>query len=195
MLTIDLLRHGALEGGVKYRGSMEEALTAQGRASMDSVWAKLQPKVTRIICSPLSRCAEPAQDWAAQAQIPCLIEPQIQELYYGDWEGLTAAEIEDLTPGLLAQWRADPTHMTPPHGEAMLDFSCRVNRFWQQLCQEHGPQHILLVGHSGSIRLLLAAALQAPIISTRHLHMPYACWSRMHVTPQHSSLCFHAKKC
>ncbi|MDQ6989968.1 MAG: histidine phosphatase family protein [Mariprofundaceae bacterium] len=194
MLTIDLLRHGALQGGVKYRGSMEEALTEQGRDSMNQVWAHIQQDVTSIISSPLSRCAEPAQSWAKERQIPCVIEPLLQELHYGEWEGLTAAEIEQHTPNQLAKWRQDPTLLSPPQGESMLLFAARVKQAWTQLLAQHQDGHILIVAHSGSMRLLLSLVLQAPIVSTRHLQMPYACWSRVQVKAQQASLCFHGKR-
>ncbi len=193
MLTIDLLRHGALQGGVKYRGTLDEALTPAGRKAMNDVWQQLQDEVDTIICSPLSRCAEPASSWATQAGISCVVEPAIQELSYGDWEGLTAEQIEYAYPGMLQAWRQDPTSMTPPNGESMLDFAKRTQVFLHHLIQEYEQGHVLLVAHSGSIRMLIAHALQAPIVSTRHLSMPYACWSRLSVDNGHISLQFHAK--
>lgn len=193
MLIIDLLRHGALQGGVKYRGALDEALTQAGRKAMDDVWQQLQGEVDTIISSPLSRCAEPASSWAAQVGMPCLIEPAIQELSYGDWEGMTAEQIEQAYPGVLQAWREDPTQMTPPKGESMLDFAKRTQVFLHHLIQNHKHGHVLLVAHSGSIRMLIAHALQAPIVSTRHLAMPYACWSRLMVDNGHISLQFHAR--
>ena len=193
MLTIDLLRHGALQGGVKYRGTLDEPLTQAGREAMNDVWQRLQGEVDTIICSPLSRCAEPALSWAIQAGTSCLMEPAIQELSYGDWEGLTAEAIEQTYPGMLQAWRQDPTSMTPPNGESMLDFSHRIQEFLHHLMQEHKQGHVLLVAHSGSIRMLIAHALQAPIVSTRHMSMPYACWSRLRVDNGHISLQFHAR--
>jgi len=195
MLTIDLLRHGALQGGVKYRGSLDDPLTPQGREDMNQVWRQLQGKVTNIISSPLSRCAEPAQDWALQADIPCLLEPMVQELHYGEWEGLTAKEIEQQHPNMLQQWRSDPSLMTPPNGEPMASFSQRIQGFLQASIQQYDDgEHLLIVAHSGTVRMLLAHALHAPIISTRHLHMPYACWSRLYIKHGETSLAFHARE-
>ena len=193
MLIIDLLRHGALQGGVKYRGTLDEALTQTGREAMENTWQHVQDEVDTIICSPLSRCADPASSWAIQAGIPCVVEPAIQELSYGDWEGMTAEQIEYAYPGMLQAWRQDPTQMTPPNGESMLDFAKRTQVFLHHLVQEYEQGHVLLVAHSGSIRMLIAHALQAPIVSTRHLSMPYACWSRLSVDNGHISLQFHAK--
>jgi len=38
MLTVDLLRHGALQGGTRYRGRCDDLLTEDGRRSMEQVW-------------------------------------------------------------------------------------------------------------------------------------------------------------
>jgi len=90
-MIIDLLRHGELEGGVKYRGRVDDPLTDTGRRSMDRVWQQLGGDVDTIIASPLLRCAEPARDWAGQAGARLIIEDRIAEMHYGAWEGLKAA--------------------------------------------------------------------------------------------------------
>jgi len=193
MLTIDLLRHGALEGGVKYRGSVDDALTEQGRQQMNKVWQAVCDDVSMIISSPLSRCAIPAQAWAAASDIPCVLDKRVQELFYGDWEGKTAGEIHVAHPHMLETWRKDPTNMCPPQGESMLNFSARIQGFLSSLEDTYQNEHILLVAHSGTIRMLIAHALQAPIVSTRHLAMPYACWSRLKLEQGAISLVFHAQ--
>ena len=192
MLTIDFLRHGALEGGIKYRGCLDDKLTPQGEDAMTKVWQDVNQHVTQIISSPLSRCANLAESWAVEQGVDCMLDKRIQELSYGDWEGLTAAEIEQEYPNQLQAWRADPTHLSPPNGEPMQTFAARVSDFWQALVLQQ-DEHVLIVAHSGSIRLLLANALNAPIQTTRHLAMPYACWSRVQIKEKQAQLIFHAR--
>jgi len=183
MLTIDILRHGALHGGVKYRGQTEASLTPEGRDAMNRVWQHLATDIDCIITSPLSRCAEIAHDWAKQADIPCIIEPRIAEMYYGDWEDKTADQIASISPGMLQQWRKDPTGMRPPGGgESPEELRLRIASWWQDTCISMEGKHILVVGHSGSLRMLLAYALQLPISATRTMDMPYACWKRIEHT-------------
>ncbi|MDQ7004799.1 MAG: histidine phosphatase family protein [Ghiorsea sp.] len=193
MLIVDFLRHGALQGGVKYRGTLDEPLTKQGHRQMDEVWAKVNGEVTMIISSPLSRCAHPAGGWAEKNNIPLVVEDRIRELSYGDWEGLTASQIQQKFPHQLEAWREDPTDLTPPQGESMQHFSSRIQSFWHDLLEKYDSEHILIVAHSGSIRLLLTHALHAPIQSTRHFAMPYACWSRVQVVEEKTQLAFHAR--
>jgi len=180
MLTIDILRHGALQGGKKYRGQIEAALTPEGREAMNQIWHPLSKQVTCIITSPLSRCAEAASDWAAQTNIPCIIEPRIAEMYYGDWEDKTVEHIEQISPGMLQQWRKDPTGMRPPGGgESPEELQLRISEWWQETCATVTDQHILVVGHSGSMRMLITHALNQPISATRKIDMHYACWKRL----------------
>ena len=178
MFVADLLRHGALKGGVKYRGRIEEDLTAEGRTQMNQVWENIHSHIDLIITSPLSRCALPAQYWANKNAIPCIIEPRIAEMHYGAWEGLSHDEIEEQFPNMLTQWRKDPTGMRPPSGESPEELQIRIADFWQDACHNYREKHALIVGHSGSTRMLIAHILNQPIAYTRHIPMPYACWSR-----------------
>ncbi|GAV21089.1 alpha-ribazole phosphatase [Mariprofundus micogutta] len=191
MLTMDLLRHGALQGGVKYRGHVDDPLTLEGRSRMDKAWAEIKGNINLIISSPLSRCAEPALDWARQSDIECIIEPRVREMYYGDWEGKTIPEIQQQYPGILEQWRSNPEGMRPPGGESPEELRQRIAEWWTETCIEYDERQILLVSHSGALRMLIAHILAAPIASTRHLEMPYACRSRLSYHNGKNSLLFH----
>lgn len=177
--TIDLLRHGALVGGVRYRGCIEAELTPRGRSDMDAVWQRLSSQIDCIVSSPLGRCRLPAEAWAAGAGIPCEIVDGFKEMHYGAWEGLAAEEIEQRFPGMLARWRANPVGMQIPGAERIEVFAERVIAAWETLLRQHTGRHLLLVGHSGSLRVILAHVLGAPLAATRRFAMPYAAWSRV----------------
>jgi len=194
MLTIDLLRHGALEGGTRYRGHCDDQLTADGRRSMDQVWAKIGDHIDHIICSPLQRCRLPATAWAQSHAIPLQVEPRLQEIHYGKWEGKTMPQIAMTDAAMLKQWRRDPTGMQPPGGEAMDHFQQRLSGFWQQLMATYQGERLLLVGHSGVNRTLLAIALHTTVASSRKIAMPYACWSQLQHVDGITQLAFHNRQ-
>jgi len=191
MLTLDLLRHGALEGGIKYRGHVDDPLTPEGREQMENVWRELHQEIDLIITSPLTRCAEPASAWARGADIECIVEPRVSEMFYGEWEGKTISQIKRSHPGLLEQWRNDPTGMRPPGGESPEELRERITAWWDEACIKHNNRHVLLLAHSGSLRMLITHILAAPIAATRHLEMPYACWSRISHKEGDNILLFH----
>jgi len=179
MITIDLLRHGALEGGIKYRGKVDDLLTSEGRQAMDQIWAQLAAEVDCIISSPLCRCAAPARAWAAESGTTCIIEPRLAEMDYGAWEGKTMAAIQQAYPYMLERWRADPTDMRPPGGESPEELRERLNQWWTEANEAFDGSHILVVAHSGSLRMLIALLLGQPTSYTRTIDMPYACWNRI----------------
>ncbi|GMR00179.1 MAG: alpha-ribazole phosphatase family protein [Zetaproteobacteria bacterium] len=185
--TIDLLRHGALEGGIRYRGNTEAALTKAGRAAMNAVWQKLDGSIDVIVTSPMSRCRQSAELWAKEAGIPCRVEPNIHEMDYGAWEGLSKEEIETRFPGMLSRWRENPAGMRIPEAERIEDFARRVLEGWKTILCESTGKHVLVVAHSGSLRVILAHVLGAPLPTIRRFAMPYASWSR--VIDDHGKLC------
>jgi len=177
--TIDLLRHGELQGGIRYRGRTEAVLTREGRAAMDDVWRKLEGSIDVIVTSPLSRCRQPAESWAKQAGIGCRVEPDIRELNYGAWEGLSKEEIEDQFPGMLSRWRENPVGMHIPEADRIEDFAKRVIESWETILTKSAGKHSLVVAHSGTLRVILAHILGAPLPAIRRFSMPYASWSRV----------------
>lgn len=179
MLVADLLRHGELVGGVKYRGRTDDPLTEEGRAAMDAVWRKLLGQIDCIVTSPLSRCKIPAAAWAEEARLPLCVDERIVELDYGAWEGLTPKEIEARFPGKLSKWRQNPEDVAIPDAEGIHALKARVEEAWKDWQKRFDDMHILVVGHSGSLRMLIAIAMEAPIRSMRRMVMPYACWSRL----------------
>ncbi len=185
--TIDLLRHGALEGGIRYRGNTEAALTRAGRAAMDAVWRELDGSVDALVTSPMSRCRQPVEAWAKEAGIPCRVEPNIREMDYGVWEGLSKEEIEKRFPGMLSRWRENPAGMWIPKAERIEDFARRVLEGWTTILCESTGKHVLVVAHSGSLRVILAHVLGAPLPTIRRFAMPYVSWSR--VIDDHDKLC------
>ena len=158
---------------------------------MDAVWSELSGHVDLIVASPLSRCAEPAQAWAASAGIDCSLDERVMEMHYGAWEGKTSAEIRAEFPGMLDQWRQNPEGMRPPGGESPEELRARLTDWWEEARHKHDGKRILVVAHSGSLRMLIAIALAAPILTSRRLDMPYACWSRIAANESHTWLMHH----
>lgn len=177
--TIDLLRHGELSGGVRYRGTTEAELTPAGRAAMDAVWAELVGSVDVILSSPLGRCHGPAEAWSAQSGAPCEIVDDFREMHYGEWEGLTPDEIEHRFPGMLSRWRKNPAGMSIPGAEKLERFAARVVAAWEKAMITHAGRRILIVGHSGTCRVILAHVIGAPLSATRRFMVPYSFWSRI----------------
>ncbi|MDO7926497.1 alpha-ribazole phosphatase family protein [Pseudomonas sp. KFB-139] len=160
-LHLDLLRHGETELGGGLRGSLDDALTATGWQQMREAVAQAGPW-DRIYSSPLQRCARFSEELADKLALPLHLEPGLQELHFGDWEGHSAAQLMETDAEGLGLFWEDPYAFTPPNGERVVDFSERVLGAVQALQQRHAGERVLLVSHGGVMRLLLAQARGLP---------------------------------
>ncbi|KRP46868.1 alpha-ribazole phosphatase [Pseudomonas libanensis] len=160
-LHLDLLRHGETELGGGLRGSLDDALTARGWAQMRAAVVEQGPW-DRLISSPLQRCALFAQELGAQLDLPVSLEPDVQELHFGAWEGQSAAALMETDAEGLGLFWADPYAFTPPQGEPVIEFSERVLGAVSRLRQAYAGQRVLLISHGGVMRLLLARARGLP---------------------------------
>ncbi|WP_347330331.1 histidine phosphatase family protein [Marinimicrobium locisalis] len=171
---LDLLRHGQCEGGEIFRGSHDVALTPEGWANMDArVAAETPVPWAAVVTSPLQRCRAFAETAAERLGLPLILEPDLREMHFGDWEGRLYQDIWDSDP-TLALWGEDPEQHTPPQGEPLADFDQRVNTALDHLAQRQAGQRLLVVTHGGVIRLLLTRAKGLPRNTLRDQPVPYA---------------------
>jgi len=188
--TVDFLRHGEVQGGTYYRGSTDDPLTKTGWQQMNHAVAGREWDV--IISSPLLRCIEFAQQLKNQANIPLFIEPHWQEIYFGDWEGKTAEQIN--AEELMLFYQA-PLNNTPNNAENLIDFIYRLNQAWESLLKEHAGKHILVVSHAGVIRCLFNLFLNLPADKIFNLQIDHASLTRFQCfndkTSNFISLVFH----
>lgn len=160
-LHLDLLRHGETELGGGLRGSLDDALTAQGWRQMHDAVVDGGPW-QRLVSSPLQRCALFAEALAERLGIALTLEPDLQELHFGDWEGRTPAQLMLTDEAGLGQFWNDPYGFTPPGGEPVLHFQQRVLAAVHRLQAAHAGERVLLISHGGVMRLLLAQARGLP---------------------------------
>ncbi|WP_448507125.1 histidine phosphatase family protein [Immundisolibacter sp.] len=175
--TIDLLRHGEPAGGPRFRGTVDDPLSETGWMQMRAATADGQ--WDRVVCSPLRRCREFAEELALQRGLDCRVEVDFREISFGLWEGLTAAQVEANCGEALARFWQDPVACPPPRGEPVADFSARVEGAWQRLIADARGQRVLVVAHGGTIAMLLRGVLGMPLSHSWRVRMGYAGQARL----------------
>jgi alpha-ribazole phosphatase len=177
--VIHLLRHGETEGGPRYRGSTDDALSPRGWAQM---WAAAgEVSWDRVVSSPLVRCAAFAQALAERRGIPLEIDERLREMHFGAWEGRTATEIMAQDADALARFWQDPAANPPPDGERLLKFQTRVLAAWREVIRDNVGQRVLLVSHGGPIRVVLCEVRRHPVERLLELEVAYAALLAMRV--------------
>ncbi len=181
--TIDLIRHGEPQGGRKFRGSQDDPLSATGwqqmRTAIDPVNIDHTVPWQRVITSPLLRCSQFSHELAECTGIPLHTEPGFREVHFGQWEGLNSAEVMAQWPDLLGKVWHDALANTPPDGERLLDFNARVATAWDQMLTHYSGEHLLVVAHGGTIRMIICHTLGLPLHSMWRFDVQYASLSRL----------------
>jgi broad specificity phosphatase PhoE len=173
-----LVRHGETVGNsrIRYYGRTDLALSDAGRAQMRAAAHALATQFgitvfDRIFSSPLRRAREGARIIAGPAAVIAEIE-DFREVDFGDFEGLTAGEIEARFPTEFARWNRD--RLAPdyayPRGESRAAFTARVERGVARILEQLGPEPTLVraalvVVHRGVIRAITCRLTDAePVI-------------------------------
>ena len=152
---IYILRHGLPQGDKCLRGQTDFAITEQGLAQMTNATAGLQ--VSRVISSPLSRCAMFAKEYAESHEIPIMLDSNFAEMDFGQWDGQTFESL--FKNDNVLQFFQTPYCVTPPNGEHMINFNQRVQTAFKRLCFDAENETILLVTHAGVMREIMHLVL------------------------------------
>lgn len=109
----------------------------------------------RVYSSPLRRCRLMAKQLAHTV----VIDARLTELAFGRWELTSWESVYERKDG--QEWFADYTHVAPPDGESYPMMRARVEDFVRYLIDylETDPRPVVIVTHSGVIRLFLRTLL------------------------------------
>ncbi len=159
-LTLYLIRHGetawTLSG--QHTGKTDLPLTTNGRLQAEEVGKILQNYTfDKVFTSPLKR-AKDTCDIAGFAT-RAIVEPDLVEWDYGDYEGKTSAEIQKLHPG----W--DLFQDGVVGGETVAAISTRADRLLTKFRGLNG--HIGLFSSGHILRVLIARWLALPAAQGR----------------------------
>ncbi len=111
--------------------------------------------------SSLRRAWETATAITGPRSLLVLADPQLREIHFGTWEGLTYPDIRHEDPQALADWESDPMEVAPPGGETLAKVARRVALFLAAIRNKHQSRThtVLVVAHRGSLRVLLCLCL------------------------------------
>lgn len=156
-MRLIILRHGGTDWTRtgRYTGTTDVGLTAKGRRQAAEVAPLLEHVLhgqsPAVVSSPRHRATDTAA--LALPGRPITIDPLAAEYDYGDYEGLTSAQIRLLAPGWNI-WRDGC-----PHGESTADVGARADAVLHAHA-ENEPRPVVVVTHGHLSRILAARALR-----------------------------------
>ena len=167
MLTrLYLLRHGETDWNQKsiFQGQTDIDLNKNGRDEAKKAADLFQEiALDQIYSSDLKRAKNTAQIIARKKNLKVRENKQLQEIGFGDWEGLSFVEIKNQYPAQAASWQQDPIHNSPPAGEKLLDFKARIKNSFAEIINKEQGNKILVVTHGGVIKVYLTEILSLKV--------------------------------
>lgn len=165
MPVLYFVRHGETDFNIAHRlqGRYETTINARGRQQAKhcaGVLADLfaheqrQPADYAYVSSPLRRARETMEILRAPLGLDptaYAVDDRLQEISYGEWEGLTLPEISARDPQLLASRDQDKWDFRPPGGESYRDVAARVAAWYATVKRD-----TVIAAHGGTARALIA---------------------------------------
>lgn len=178
MTRLHLIRHGQVQGFEqrRYNGHADVALTDLGVEQYHLLKDRLADShISACYSSDLTRCRIGAGIICEQFGVEPTFRSELREVNIGVWESLTWQEIQSRWP---EEWQArlnDLVNYRVPQGENLLDVEARLMPVVREILERHRGQEILLVGHGGVNRIILLAAIGAPLAKMFNIEQNYGC--------------------
>lgn len=158
------VRHGETDWNRagRLQGRHDTSLNARGRAQavccgeiLRALFAQsgLDPAALDYVASPLKRARETMEGMREPLGLSppaYLLEPRLAEMSFGDWEGLTLAEVAIRDPDAFAARERDKWAFVPPNGESYQQLSVRVAEWYESLRRDS-----VVAAHGGTARALM----------------------------------------
>ncbi|MCP4162667.1 MAG: histidine phosphatase family protein [Deltaproteobacteria bacterium] len=197
MVELFLVRHGECSGSGNYigRGS-DVTLTEEGIEQIKKLSSFLRENqddnpIDLIFSSPMIRCQESSAIISKDLDIQVETLPGMEEIDFGDWEGLAADYIKETEEDRFNQWIENPVLRKPENGETLVELKERVlNSFSpiQEKINDDKKWRIVLVSHRGPIAVIITELLGMDLTSFWNFRIDRGSLSVLNLYPQFSEL-------
>ena len=174
---IYLIRHGetANASEICFNGHFDVDLSEEGKNQSKQIANAFKDlPIKAVYSSDLKRAqigAKCVADKHKLKHIPCI---ELRELAFGDWEGLSIAEINLNYPGKLKERLKNIKLFRVEGGESFYQLRDRVIPKFNKIVSSHPSDSIVILCHGGVIRTILAYILGISIKNLFRINQPYA---------------------
>lgn len=162
MGKIYLIRHGETTSNraASFVGSTDMPLNEEGFRQAARIADHLaDEKIAAVYSSGLTRARQTAKVIAERFGLPVIQVPELNELDYGEWEGIPEVEPPVRCPEFYREWRANPLEMRPPGGETFGELRDRAYPALMRIAEENRHRDIVIVAHKSTNRMLLCCVM------------------------------------
>jgi broad specificity phosphatase PhoE len=115
-----------------------------------------------VYSSDLRRARQTAEAVARKLGLEVDVRPELREMHFGQWQGLSWNQIVKRYPRLASLWMDRFPHQTIPGAEPLPQFRKRIAAGVREVVAANWGQCALIVTHAGVIRFTLGKVLGLP---------------------------------
>ncbi len=164
MIKLILIRHPETDWNKqkRYMGSADIPLNNKGKKQARIISGYFKNKnISVIYSSKLKRALETAELIAKPHNLKVKQDERLNEIDFGEWEGLTFEQIKKKYPGLAREYLSKPQNIKIPGGESFSEFKNRIKASLEEiLVQEEGD--VAIVSHGGVNKVIICELLKIP---------------------------------
>jgi broad specificity phosphatase PhoE len=161
MTTIILARHGETEWNAEeiFRGRVDVELNETGIREAELLAEHLSyMTIAAVYSSPLKRALQTAEMIARHHDVKVEVSPQLIDLDYGEWQGLSHETVRDRYGQLYHEWLNSPQLVKMPAGESLGDVKNRAISLVEDITAK-AEDTVVLVSHRVVHKVLICALL------------------------------------
>jgi broad specificity phosphatase PhoE len=158
MNGVVFIRHAETDMAGTFCGHSNPPINARGRQQIPTLMNALNgEEIECIFTSDLERAVFTAETLADAFEVPCIKKPNLREIYFGSWEGLTWQQIQERDEAYARRWTEAYPILPAPGGESFADFQKRVIAGVSEIFDSSDCRHSAVVTHGGVMRVVLQA--------------------------------------
>jgi broad specificity phosphatase PhoE len=188
---LTLIRHAEVEARYQgvFGGRIDMDLSPRGHEQAAALAGYLKrKKFDALYASPMKRVHQTMAPYLTNGAPKPVVMPKLHEVDFGDWTGLTFAEVEQRFGARAASWLDLLAAGRIPNAEAATAYRGRIELCVREILQRHPGQRVAVFCHGGVIRQVLAILLDLPLPKTAGFEVDYTSVTEVEVHPHRAEI-------
>jgi broad specificity phosphatase PhoE len=174
MNCVFFIRHAETDMAGTFCGHSDPPINTRGRQQIQELIRALNSEVIEcVFTSDLERAVSTAEMLAGALGVPCIKKPNLREIYFGSWEGLTWEQIQERDEAYARRWTESYPGLPAQGGESFADFQTRVGSEVSKILNDTDWRQVAVVTHGGVMRVVLQSMCGLAENETWELTKPY----------------------
>lgn len=154
--TLLFIRHAETDFAGRFCGHSDPPVNERGLRQIEELLETLKSEsIDAVYTSDLSRSLTTADAIAKSFGLSTIVFPELREVHFGQWEGLSWREIESHDAAYARRWSETYPDLLAPGGEPVATFQSRVLTKVMHLLAADSYTGAAVVTHAGVMRVVL----------------------------------------